>query len=98
MYFVFQLMGQQILMPPNTIHIVTSAHCTFQVSVDTFLVAARHQWVRGWCRLRALEHIQELLEIQSEEAVGLVEVVTKLGIILKKGLRYIHTNVYVDLQ
>ena len=52
-------------------------------------MAARHQWVRGWCRHRALEHMQELLELQAEQGVGLVEVVTKLGIILKKGLRYI---------
>ena len=62
---------------------------TLQISVDIFLVAARHQWVRGWCRHRALEHMQELLELQAEQGVGLVEVVTKLGIILKKGLRCI---------
>ena len=51
-------------------------------------MAARHQWVRGWCRHRALEHIEELLELQAEQGIGLVEVVTKLGITLKKGLRY----------
>lgn len=63
--------------------------------MDTFLVAARHQWVRGWCRLCALEHMQELLELQLEQGVGLVEVVNKLGIILKKGLRYTHMCTYV---
>ena len=58
-------------------------------------MAARHQWVRGWCRHRALEHMQELLELQAEQGVGLVEVVTKLGIILKKGLRCVRVCVCV---
>ena len=58
-------------------------------------MAARHQWVRGWCRHRALEHIQELLELQAEQGIGLVEVVTKLGITLKKGLRY---NICIHMQ
>jgi len=58
------------------------------VSVDSFLKAAHQQWVRGWCRLRALGHMQELLELQlAQQGVAVVEVVTKLGVILKKGLR-----------
>ena len=53
-------------------------------------MAAHQQWVRGWCRLRALEHMQELLELQlAQQGVAVVEVVTKLGVILKKGLRFV---------